>query len=317
MRVSLNTSTNVYGISVPNGADYSIDGANVATLVSGTGPATLTPEYTLPTGFSNMRLWDIEQVFAGAPVNERYIPQWQRGGASDWETSILRPTLNGSPPVSPAFAGNPQPGITLGTAPGAGSANTTINNNVMYAFTLQYTPNSTPFTGGALLTSINGVPIATAANIPGRAPTDPDLFSDLVLRAAISSGSLGQRTLTLTNLQLSVDSGAPELMRVWMDGSLTSTFVATAENLPASTNLRVREYAFWDNVVSDTQPFLLTGNATWSFPAGDDPLRATMAFQFKVGGPFAPIPEPSTYAAIAGVFALVGVVAWRRRITRA
>lgn len=312
IRLSLNQATNVYSLSVPNGADYQIDSGNLATKTSGVGPLTLQPEYTPPLSFAEPRLWDIEQVVSGAPVNERYVPQYQRGGPSDWETSILRPTLSGSPPVLAPNAGNPQPGVTLGTAPDAGTANTTINNGVAYEFALEYIPNATPFTGGLIFTSINGQTIGSGATVPGRLPTDPSLFSDLTLRVAISAPPTGTRTLSLTNLQLQTGTlGTPELMRAAMDGSVVSTFTASAEGLPGGAN-RVREYAFWDDVISDTTYFRLVGSATWSFPAGDDPQRAAMAFQFKVGGPFSVIPEPAAYIPLLGALGLVGAALARR-----
>jgi hypothetical protein len=66
----------------PDGSTYQITGPNSDVRLTGTGPATLTPQYVRPTHLSTwgQRQWDIEQFVVGTPQGERYVPQFSRGG---------------------------------------------------------------------------------------------------------------------------------------------------------------------------------------------------------------------------------------------
>lgn len=115
---------------------------------------------------------------------------------------------------------------------------------------------------------------------------------------------IGSATATFTAVRLSYDAGT-HVLTASFDGNTTNGYDNFA--LPSQS---VNVNTLWGMSGSDTFSLYLFGNSGWD----DAGIAAspTIALGGATFDNLSAIPEPSTYAAIAGALAL-GLAAWRRR----
>jgi hypothetical protein len=217
-----------------------------------------------------------------------------------------------------------QPSVNNPTA--GNQLNFTINSGSTYDFAIRYDAttrnlavslrNGTTF-DWANITA--GFTFTSGAVVPLPANVGDVVFQDVALRLNVSgaaeptpSDPIQSRTLEITQMFLRVGNNPQQSMVKEVNGSPTSLIATNTRT--SSENTFQRSFTVWQDVVTDTEDWVIVGSAKWTW-TGNAPAGAAAAMQFKIGDYFAVVPESSTFALIAGLLGL-GVAVWRWRRVR-
>ncbi len=114
------------------------------------------------------------------------------------------------------------------------------------------------------------------------------------------------------SLQLSPDNAATNIFVTFDDGSDVQTVTFLASSFTTSSVTTVSIPITWSISTTTVESWNIGGGAT---PPGNGSPAFRMTFDNLALNATAPIPEPSTYAALLGLVTL-GVVCYRRRQTK-
>jgi hypothetical protein len=224
----------------------------------------------------------------GAPTGDQFSYLQYNGAALSYGTSwSIRVDVNYAAP-SGIFDSGSQQYLNLGLMVTPGTATVGISGEA-------------PTFDGFLVSSN----LFSATNNTYNRGFQTSIFSNGSATDGTEAGYVNNITLaTSTAVILSYDAGT-KMLTASFDGNTTNgydSFALSSQSVNANT--------LWGMSGSDTFSLYLFGNSGWD-EAGPD-VSPTLAAGEATFDNLSAIPEPSTYAAMAGALAL-GLAAWRRR----
>ncbi len=291
VQVDVVNATNGNAFTLSSGAAYDITGPNLATNAGG----GIIPQFVRSTNASaaTAYTWDTEQFFAGTPQDEAVVIEGRaanRAVGGDWEYGISSFVVTDTPPQ---FAGNLQPTVT----PRSGTpvtADRAITSGEAVPFYFEFDPATRLLTYSVT----NG-----STNVSFTVPTNA-AFDSVVLRVNIAPASgASEITRSLIVSDLLLVTGAPTntpsaLHRAAFLTNTVDSLVAGVSVPASATAIGQRQFAYWENILSDTNYFRLSGSFQFDW-TGTAPSGSQAAFQFKLVDTVALIPEPGAAVALA------------------
>ena len=290
-------------VTISNGNRYAINDLSEATGVN--TPDTLTAQYIRSTNAAAISSyqWDTEQIGLGSPHNELAVIEGRIGSrttSGDQESNILRVSYGSTPPDP--FLGNLQPTATFTNQ---ASGQRSIVSGTSYGISINYVASS----GLLTYSGMSASPLTYTVTRP---------INDLVLRVntngVVPTSGTNFRSLTVSNLRISNGGGAFENLDRFLDGVTTNSLNAQATTNAGERVTGQRQFAFWEDVVSQSEDFIITAdvNFLWS-GTGNAPTGSQMAYQFKFGDGLSPIAIPEPSSCVLASLALIAVTLRRSR----
>lgn len=240
--------------------------------------------------------------------------RYNSGGASGYEAGIVSPPgplgnqgVQSDNPDRTWVSGTSYPFTVSYTwtgsdISGTGAASITIGGSTSTA--------PTAFVNDRVAAFVNGTAPALGGVGPGGSYAEPHSQQDLLLRlATVIPGGAGQSmSMTVTDLAIAINGGAPQAMVYESGGTQTSLTVTGA----AGDTVRSVGFLLFDNLLTDYRDdFVLTGTLIPLVAGSSLPntSQSRLLFEVKLGDydlypePAVPIPEPSTWGAALLVLA--------------